>query len=132
MEFVPFAKRRHEIVTVDITGQDPLAAVDAAVGTDTKDHLYRLVLTGETGAEGVDVPALEKVLQERFYALEIRDATRMTEDIWARAEEDNLTGLFLREMARRLDDAAPDERATVLLATRFGLAALEGREDVRP
>ena len=129
VEFVPFAKRRHEIVTVDVTGKDPLAALEEAVGTDTEDHLYRIVLTGETGEEGVDVPALEKALRERFYALEIRDTTRMREDIWARAEEDSLRGMFLRELRARWNSAkTKEEKETVTAAARFGLAALDHRD----
>lgn len=129
VEFIPFARRRHEIVTVDITGKDPLAAVEEAVGEDTKDHLYRLILTGETGEEGVDVQALEKTLGERFYALEIRDTTRMTEDLWARAEEDSLRGMFLRELRSRWNSAkTEEEKETVTAAARFGLAALDHRD----
>ena len=61
-----------------------------------------------------------------------RDETRVRRDLWDRAEEDTLTGLFLREMRRRLEEAADDEaRAAVELAVRFGLAALENREDPR-
>jgi hypothetical protein len=45
-------------------------------------------------------------------------------------EEDTLTGLFLREMDR-LCKAEP-ENETLQLAVRFGLAALEGGEDVCP
>ena len=56
----------------------------------------------------------------------------MPRDLWGRAEEDNLTGLFLREMRRRLEAAEEEDRANILLATRFGLAALEGGEDVCP
>ena len=129
VEFVPFAKRRHEIVTVDITGKEPLSAVETAVGADTKEHLYRLILTGETDAEGVDIPTLEKVLQERFYALEIRDSTRMKEDIWARAEEDSLRGMFLRELRAKWNSAkTEEEKETVTAAARFGLAALDHRD----
>ncbi len=53
-------------------------------------------------------------------------------DLWARGSEDSLTGLFLREMRARLDGAEEGERDKLLLAARFGLAALEGGEDVRP
>ena len=87
------------------------------------------ILTGETGAEGVDIPALEKALQERFYALEIRDSTRMKEDIWARAEEDSLRGMFLRELRAKWNSAkTEEEKETVTAAARFGLAALDHRD----
>ena len=44
-----------------------------------------------------------------------------------RAEEDTLTGLFLREMEGRCQ--AEPENEAVQLAVRFGLAALEHGED---
>ena len=129
LEFVPFARRRYEILQVDVTGRPPLEAVEAALPEDTRDHLYRLLLTGETGAGGVDIAALGEALADRFYALELRDQTRVAEDLWARAGEDSLRGLFLRELRGKLKAAATDEeRALVQQAARFGLAALDHRD----
>ena len=129
LTFVPFARRRCEILTVDVTGQNPRAAVEAALPPDTADHLYRILLTGETGAAGVNIAALQESFDERFYALELRDHTRMAEDVWARAEEDSLRGLFLRNLRTKLNAAATEEeRAHITRAARFGLAALDGRD----
>ena len=112
-----------------MTGRDPRAAVEAALPQDTARHLYRILLTGETGEGGVDAAALEESLAERFYALEIRDGTRMAEDIWRRAEEDSLRGLFLRELRLRWAAAKTEaEREQVTQAVRFGLAALDHRD----
>ena len=129
MEFVPFAKRRYEVVTVDVTGKNVREAVEEAVGENTESDLYRVILTGETGEGGVDTATLEEVLAPRFYALEIRDATRMAEDIWARAEEDSLRGMFLRELRAKWNGAkTAEEKETVTAAARFGLAALDHRD----
>ena len=129
LTFVPFARRRYEILTVDVTGQNPRAAVEAALPADTAEHLYRILLTGETGEAGVNAAALQEALAERFCALELRDHTRMAEDVWARAEEDSLRGLFLRELRGKLNAAKTDEeRETITRAARFGLAALDGRD----
>ena len=129
LTFVPFARRRYEILTVDVTGKDPRAAVEAALPADTEHHLYRILLTGETGEVGVNAAALQEALSERFYALELRDHTRMAEDVWARAEEDSLRGLFLRELRAKLNAAKNDEeRDTITRAARFGLAALDHRD----
>ena len=129
LEFVPFAKRRYEVVTVDVTGKNVREAVEEAVGENTESDLYRVILTGETGEGGVDTAALEEVLAPRFYALEIRDATRMAEDIWARAEEDSLRGMFLRELRAKWNGAkTAEEKETVTAAARFGLAALDHRD----
>jgi len=129
LTFVPFARRRYEILEVDVTGKDPRAALEAALPAETTPHLYRILLTGETGEAGVDTAALTEALADRFYGLEIRDHTRMAEDIWQRAEEDSLRGLFLRELRARWNAAeTEDERKTVTQAARFGLAALDHRD----
>lgn len=129
LTFVPFARRRYEILEVDVTGKDPRAAVEAALPPDTLRDLYRIVLTGETGEGGAGTSGLEEALTDRFYALEIRDRTRMAEDLWGRAEEDSLRGLFLRQLRQRRDQAQTEtERRTAERAARFGLAALDRRE----
>ena len=129
LDFVPFARRRYEILEVDVTGRTPRAAVEAALPADTARDLYRMILTGETGEGGAGAAALEEALADRFYALEVRDRTRMAEDLWARAEEDSLRGLFLRQLRQKRDQAeTEEERQTVEQAARFGLAALDHRE----
>jgi len=129
LDFVPFARRRYEILKVDVTGKVPQEAVEAALPESTAADLYRILLTGETGERGVDAGALQEMLTDRFYALEIRDYTRMAEDIWKRAEEDSLRGLFLRELRAKLDAAKTEqERKTITQAVRFGLAALDHRD----
>ena len=127
--FVPFARRRYEILQVDVTGKAPRAAVESALPPETAEDLYRVLLTGETGEGGADPKALETALSGRFYALEVRDHTRVAADVWARAGEDSLRGLFLRELRARWDAAGDGpEREAVTRAVRFGLAALDHRD----
>lgn len=127
LAFVPFAGRRYEILEVDVTGRDPRAALEATLPPDTAGDLYRILLAGETGEGGVDTASLEAALADRFYALEIRDMTRMAEDVWARAGEDSLRGLFLQELQKRLE-GDNQAREIVSQAARFGLAALDHRD----
>lgn len=130
LHFVNFARRKYEILTVDVTGRSPLLALeDALAGENTGNDIYRVIFTGETGVEGVDLDAVQSAMQERFYQLQLRDETRVAEDIWARAEEDSLRGLFLKNLLLRRDAAESDEaRALVDRAARIGLAALEKRD----
>ena len=129
LTFIPFARRRYEILTVDVTGREPRAAVEAALPAETALDLYRILLTGETGEGGVQTASLLEALSNRFYALEFRDQTRLAEDLWARAEEDSLRGLFLRDLKVKLDSAGTDEeRQQITMAARFGLAALDHRD----
>ena len=129
LDFVPFARRRYEILTVDVTGQDPRTAVEAALPAETAQDLYRILLTGETGEGGVSLEALQETLADQFYALELWDQTRLAEDLWARAEEDSLRGLFLKDLKTQLNCAGTEEeRRRITMAARFGLAALDHRD----
>jgi exonuclease SbcD len=129
LTFVPFARRRYEILEARVTGRSPREAAEAVLPENTAEDLYRILLTGETGEGGADAKALEAALSERFYALEVRDHTRVAEDVWARAGEDSLRGLFLRELRTRWDAAGDaSEREAVTQAVRFGLAALDHRD----
>ena len=48
---------------------------------------------------------------------------------WAKAEEDSLRGLFLRDLKQQLAQAQTEEdRQRVTMAARFGLAALDHRD----
>ena len=79
--------------------------------------------------DGVDLAALQEAFSQRFYQLELRDHTRIAEDLWARAGEDSLRGLFLRELRRKWNEAqTEEEREVVTRAARFGLAALDWRD----
>ena len=89
--------------------------------------IYRIIFTGETDERGLDLKSIEEQFAPDFFHLELRDETRIGEDVWARAQEDSLRGLFLRELRTKFDDASSDdERAKISLAARFGLAALDG------
>ena len=127
LRFVPLCRRRYHIISVDVTGRDPRAALEAALPETAAEDVCRFVLTGESG--GVDLPALETAFGPRCYALQLRDETRPSEDIWARAGEDTLRGLFLGELRRQYDAAENEaERRKITQAVRFGLSALDGRD----
>ena len=131
MRFCPLALRRYQIIDVDLTGSsDPLASVQAALPPKTDMDIFRIRLTGEYAMDTDRMAQLEQALSPRFHALELRDRTRMPRDLWARAGEDTLTGLFLRAMAPRCEEQPDNE--TLRMAVRFGLAALENGEDVAP
>lgn len=123
-KFVPVCRRQYRIETVELS--DFTAALPQGESPD----LVRFLLTGESRA-APDLTALAAQAAPRFFHVELRDRTTLPTDLWARAEEDSLTGLFLREMRARLDAAGESEKDKLLLAARFGLAALEGGEDVR-
>jgi len=127
--FHPLSLRRYRIVDVDLSGcADPLDAIIAALPPQTQPDICRIRLNGEFAMDAQTLTGLETALSPRFHALELRDHTRTPRDLWARSEEDTLTGLFLRTMAARRAETPEDEALD--LAVRFGLAALENGEDV--
>lgn len=131
VEFVPLARRRYRIVEADVSrAERPEDALLAALPEDAGADILRVLLTGESGVEGLDLAPLARLLEGRFYSADLRDMTRVRRDLWSRAEEDTLTGLFLRRMRERLAAAGDgDERAALERAVRFGLAALEHGEE---
>ena len=124
-KFVPVCQRQYRIETVEVND------FADALPTGESPDLVRLILAGECW-NTPDLAALSAQAAPHFFHVELRDRTTLPTELWARAAEDSLTGLFLRELRTRLDHADGDEKDKFLLAARFGLAALEGGEDVRP
>ena len=133
LDFVPTAARRYEIFPLDVTDREPADALRDFLPAQPSPDICRILLTGERGVEGLDLEGLEALAAPAYYSVSVRDKTVVRRDLWQRAGEDNLTGLFLRRMRARLD-AAGDEQEAALVeqAVRFGLAALENGEDCCP
>lgn len=129
MEFLPLAKRRYREVTVEVTDKDAAQALLAAVPANCGEDICRFRLTGERREDRLDLPRLTALVRDRFFEVQLLDETVPAVDVWARAEEDTLTGLFLRNMRTRLELAEAEEKPCLERALRFGLAALEGREE---
>ena len=129
-QFVPLPGRRYEILPVDVTNAESLeGAVAAALPPDAGENVYRVVLRGQW-PEKPRLEALQAALESRCFRLELRDETTLLTDIWEDAGEDTLRGAFLRVLKKRYDDAPEEERARITLAARYGLAALDYREDL--
>lgn len=129
LRFVPLCARQCRILTVDVTDADPIRAVERAIPPDAQGDVCRLVLTGQVGERGLDLQGLEERFAPCFFALQLRDETSVARDIWDRAGEDSLRGLFLREMREQYEQAAGEaQREQITLAVRFGLAAMDGRD----
>lgn len=125
VKFVPVCQRQYRVETVDAN------EFSTALPQKESPDLVRLLLSGES-LHTPDLAALTAQAAPRFFHVELQDRTTLPAELWARAGEDSLTGLFLREMRARLARAEEGEKNKLLLAARFGLAALEGGEDIRP
>lgn len=129
-EFVPLARRQYHILHVDVTGREPADALSEAAGTLNPEHIYRIRLTGEAELGAVELDKLSALVEGRCYSVRLWDRTTIRRDLWERRGEDSLTGLFLSELARRMQGAEEEERQVLERAVRFGMAALEGGEDL--
>ena len=127
LTFHPLPGRRYERMEID-AGDDALAAIEAALaGRDTTMHCCRIILTGE--AEPVDLSALHAALDDRFFALSLRDETHPRQSLWEDAGADTLKGILLLDLkAKAAQAATEEERRVIELAARYARAALEGRE----
>lgn len=127
LTFVPFARRRYQWLTADVTGKDPLEALRRELPPHPETDIFRMVLTGET-EEPPRLDALYDALSPDCFYLELQDRTTRCRDLWEHCGEDTLRGLFLRDLRQRYDAAPEEEKPRLLQAARFGLAALENRE----
>ncbi len=126
LEFVPLHARRYETIAIP-AGTDPAAAIRAVLPADARRDIYRITLTGPSVP--LDVRALASSLRDVFYQVTLRDETTQLTALWEGMEQDNLRGLFLRQLHARWEQAADEQtRKTCELAAQFGLAALEGKE----
>ncbi len=127
---VCLAQRKYEILSVELKDGDVISTVLDALPKDTGSDVYRIVLRGET-SEPPQTEAVRAALEDKFFSLQIRDETVLKRDMWQSAGEDNLRGQFLRRLRAAFDAAGTDaERERISQAARWGLAALDKREEV--
>lgn len=125
VEFVALDAPRYEWLEVNVTGKEPERALAEGLAGHENDFC-RARLTGQAGE--LELARLRSRCAGLCRGLQLLDDTVPPEDLWQRAGEENLTGLFLQEMRRKLDTAPEEAQRALNLAVRFGLAALENRE----
>lgn len=104
-------------------GEDPAAALEAALPAVGNDNFYRVRLTGETP---VDLPALAREFPD-FPNMELRDFTLPPLDVWADADEDSLEGIYFG-MLKKAMEANPENAGRIQLAAEISRKLLSGRE----
>ena len=134
MEFIPLEGRQYRIFDIDLTGsEDALSGILAGLPDEScQNDVVRIVLKGVYSGK-VDSEQIINALSPKFFHVTLKDETRLGYDVWDSMNEDTLTGLFLRRMRKAFDQAeTPEDREKINMAVRFGLAALENREEWRP
>lgn len=127
ISFVPTSLRRYEALEFDLGRGE-----DIALPLGSERNCYKITLKGETEAPP-DMAGIRRALEGKCFALRLKDATVLRRDVWEKSGEDTLRGAFLRRMHEKYVSAASDdERESVVRAVRWGLAALDGREEAEP
>lgn len=129
-EFVPFASRSLEEVTVDITGLVTVSqiqnAMEKAAADISADSLVKFTFTGEYTLETQkDLRFLKKMLEDRFWFVKIRDESRLMIDKASYEHDISLKGEFIRMVMA--SDRSEEEKEQIILC---GIRALSGEEVV--
>lgn len=127
-EFVPFARRTLEEVTVDISGMTTvsqlLTAAEQKVSGIPAESLVKITLTGTYTLETQkDLNFLNKMLEGKFYFLKIKDESRLQIEKESYEHDASLKGEFIRLVMA--SDKSEEEKEQIIC---FGIRALSGEE----
>ena len=127
-EFVPFAGRTMEEVSVDITGLTTvtqiLSAMERAGAGVSASSLVKFTFTGtHTLDTQLDVRFLRKMLESRYYFVKIKDESHLEIAREDYEHDISLKGEFIRMVLA--SDKTDDEKERII---RFGIQALLGQE----
>ena len=131
MEFYSTAKYRYSEISLHLSeGEDALSALLRELPERDEFGLYRVELHGEHDA--VDTASVEASLADRYGYISVTDRTVSPRPIWEGEEQDTLRGAFLRGLHKRyLETGDAAEQEKIKLAARFGVCALDNREEPR-
>jgi len=127
-EFVPYAFRTLEEVSVDITGLTTVSqiqnAMEKASASISPDSLVKFTFIGEYTLETQkDLHFLKKILEEKFWFVKIKDESRLMIDRASYEHDISLKGEFIRMVMA--SDRSEEEKAQIILC---GIRALSGEE----
>jgi len=135
LKLVPIEGREYKTFDMDLTDKknvnDALSEFFAE-HPEEKKNIVRIVLKGLYSGN-INENELMLALSDKCFHLIIKDETRLGVDIWTGMNEDTLSGLFLKSMSMKYKAAErTEEKERINMAVRFGLSALEDREEWRP
>lgn len=130
MTFVPFAKRTHYTVEVDVSNcmrseemRERVEQVVTECGF-SESSLLKIILKGTVDVNcEKDLDYILHPIRSRFYFAKLYDETRMEVDFRMYAFDESLKGEFIRNVLA--SDLTDDEKGEVI---HYGLMALRGEE----
>ena len=134
LQFIPIDRPQYHDIPLDITDFTYSMLIEKihelAKKPEVEGGIVRLRFAGEREMESLNVEQLTEELQPLFYSLSIKDGSFAKRNLWAGIQKDTLEGVFLQKMREIYDGAgSEEERNTLMLAVRFGLSAMEGRDN---
>lgn len=132
LQFVPVAKRSHIHEKIDITGVFSaeeicgkiVSLLEEKYGEIYADNLYKIELTGEIPEDFEIITAeIASRLSDRLYFVKVKDSTEFSCDYEALALEPTLKGIFVKKMLQKIENAAPDDKASLGYALKLGIKA---------
>lgn len=128
LEFLPLDGYRYEQYTLAVSGQDDARAqLASALPEHAPKGNFRITLTGTS--EELDCTVLKNELEPRVCQLILLDRTNPVRSPWEGEDAESLKGAFLRKLHAAYDAADEESRKTILQAAKYGVAALENREE---
>jgi len=133
LDFVPTSQYEYSILNIDVTGADDIsAAVSENIAEENLNRICRIILKGEYDNK-IDIAQLTEEFKDKFFDVTFRNETTVCHDIWDGIDENSLRGLFLKNMREKYDSAEDESiKEQLALAVRYGLSALDKREEWRP
>lgn len=139
LEFRPICARMYIDLEVDISGKyGTMETVEAVIrkmkeayGEAFRNHLYKVVLTGNVVSEmSIDLDAIKARLEPEVFFVKMRNRTELEIDLAETARENSLKGIFVRKMLEQIS-LHQDRNDTVNLercrtALNIGLKAFNG------
>ena len=127
-QFVPFARRTLRTATVDITGLvkvgQILEAAEQALRNIPRESLVKLTLTGSyTLDTQKDLRFFQKMLEQKFYFLKIKDESRLSIEKGSYEYDISLKGAFIRLVMA--SDKSDEQKEQII---SYGIRALSGGE----
>lgn len=127
-EFIPFSRRKLHEIPVDITGLTVITQILSAMEEACKDidqgDLVKFTLTGTFTLETQkDLRFLQKMLEDRFYFVKIKDESHLFLDRESYEHDISLKGEFIRMVLS--SDKSVEEKEKIIL---WGIQALSGEE----
>ncbi len=131
VSFRKMARYTYNIVNIRLGGESDAIGVASELLPERDERgLYRAVFDGE--CEDFDAERIYEEFAPRFYYFKVIDRTAPIRSIWEGEELDGLKGMFLRRLHKKyLDTGDAREQEIIRRAARFGVAALDNREEPR-